>query len=327
MKLATLRDGTPDGVLLVVSRDLERAVRADGIAPTLQAALDDWACKAPDLAALYASLQAGEAPQPFRLDLARLAAPLPRAFGWIDSSVYLNHMELARKLRGATVPDAYRREPLMSPRMPSPFLGAHEDLVLPPGDVGLDIEGEVAVIVDAVPARTSLAAAGGHIKLVTLVNDASLRTIFAKEMAEGKTGYLGKTSASFSPVAVTPDELGDAWSAGTIDLPLVCHVNGELLGRPNAAVDMSFDFCDLVSHATLSRSLGVGTIIATGTVSNRDRAVGSACIAERRMIETLEFGTPRTAYLGVGDTFRIEMLDADGASIFGAIAQKVIAHS
>jgi fumarylacetoacetate (FAA) hydrolase len=325
MKLATLRDGTPDGALVVVSRDLRRAVRADRVAPTLQAALDDWAAKAPELAALYASLQSGEATGSFPLVTSSLAAPLPRAYGWIDSSVYLNHMELARKLRGATVPDAYRREPLMSPRIPSPFLGPEDDLVLPPGDVGLDIEGEIAVIVDAMPARTPLDAAAAHIKLVTLVNDASLRTIFAKEMAEGKTGYLGKTSASFAPVAVTPDELADAWNGGTIDLPLVCHVNGALLGRPNAAVDMSFDFRDLVSHATLSRPLGVGTIIASGTVSNRDRAVGSACIAERRMIETLESGAARTAYLGVGDTFRIEMLDAAGESIFGAIAQKVVA--
>ena len=301
-------------------------MRADRVAATLQAALDDWERTAPRLEALYASLQADDVADAFRVDPARLAAPLPRAFGWIDSSVYLNHMELARQLRGATVPDAYRREPLMSPRMPSPFLGPRDNLVLPPGDVGLDIEGEVAVIVDAVPARTSLAAAGGHIKLLLLVNDASLRTIFAKEMAEGKTGYLGKTSASFSPVAVTPDELGDAWTGGTIALPLVCHVNDTLLGKPNAAVDMSFDFRDLVSHATSTRPLGVGTVIATGTVSNRDRTAGSACIAERRMIETLEFGAPRTAYLGVGDTFRIEMLDATGASVFGAIAQRVVGN-
>lgn len=326
MKLATLRDETPDGTLLVVSRDLQRAVRANGIASTLQAALDDWERTAPQLEALYALLQAGGVDGSFPVVPAQLAAPLPRAFGWIDSSVYLNHMELARKLRGATVPDAYRREPLMSPRLPSPFLGAQEDLLMPPGDVGLDIEGEIAVIVDAVPARTPLAQASGHIKLAVLVNDASLRTIFAKEMAEGKTGYLGKTSASMSPVAVTLDELGEAWTGGTIDRPLVCHVNDTLLGAPNAAVDMSFDFRDLVSHATLSRPLGVGTVIASGTVSNRDRTVGSACIAERRMIETLEFGAPRTTYLSIGDTFRIEMLDASGASIFGAIAQRVVGH-
>jgi fumarylacetoacetate (FAA) hydrolase len=219
MKLATLRDGKPDGALLVVSRDLQRAVRADRVAATLQAALDDWERTAPRLEALYVSLQADDVAGAFRVDPARFAARC-RAPSVDRQQSTLNHMELARQLRGATVPDAYRREPLMSPRMPSPFLGPRDHLMLPPGDVGLDIEGEVAVIVDAVPARTSLAGAGKHIKLLLLVNDASLRTVFAKEMAEGKTGYLGKTSASFSPVAVTPDELGDAWTGGTIALPL-----------------------------------------------------------------------------------------------------------
>lgn len=327
MKLATLRDGTPDGALLVVSRDLTRAIPATGIASSLQAALDDWEGTAPKLQALYDQLASGSLDGAFRLETTRLAAPLPRAFGWIDSSVYLNHMELARKLRGATVPEAYRREPLMSPRLPSPFLAAHDDLVMPPGNVDLDIEGELAVIVDAVAARTPLAEAGGHIKLIMLINDVSLRAVFAREMTEGKTGYLGKTSASMSPVAVTPDEIGAAWNGGTIDLPLVCHVNESLLGRPNAAVDMSFDFRDLVSHATVFRPLGVGTVLASGTVSNRDHAVGSACIVERRMTETLQFGAPRTDYLKVGDRFRIEMLDADGASIFGAIAQRVVGLS
>lgn len=327
MKLATLRDGTPDGALLIVSRDLTRAIAATGIASSLQAALDDWQRTAPSLQVLYEQLASGDLEGAFRLDTTRLAAPLPRAFGWIDSSVYLNHMELARRLRGATVPEAYRREPLMSPRLPSPFLAAHDDLVMPPGDVDLDIEGELAVIVDAVAARTPLADAVRHIKLVLLINDVSLRAVFARELAEGKTGYLGKASASMSPVAVTPDEIGPAWNGGTIGLPLVCHVNGSLLGRPNAAVDMSFDFRDLVSHATLFRPLGCGTVLASGTVSNRDPAAGSACIVERRMTETLQFGAPRTEYLQVGDRFRIEMLDAEGASLFGAISQRVVGHS
>jgi len=324
MKLATLRDGTPDGALVVVSRDLARAVAAAGIAPTLLAALDDWERTAPQLQGLSNRLAAGSLDGAFRLEPQRLAAPLPRAFGWIDSSVYLNHMELARKLRGATVPDAYRREPLMSPRLSSPFLAANDDLPLPPGNVDLDIEGELAAIVDAVAPRTLPSEASRHLKLVVLINDVSLRAVFAREMAQGKTGYLGKCAASMSPVAVTPDEIGAAWNGGTIDLPLVCHVNDRLLGRPNAAVDMSFDLRDLVSHASAYRPLGAGTIIATGTVSNRDPAVGSACIAERRMTETLEYGAPRSDYLKAGDRFRIEMLDARGASIFGAIAQQVV---
>jgi len=325
MKLATLRDGTPDGALVVVSRDLSRAVAARDIAPTLLGALDEWERTAPRLQDLSTRLAAGSLDGSFRLEPQRLAAPLPRAFGWIDSSVYLNHLELARKLRGATVPDAYRREPLMSPRLPSPFLAADDDLPLPPGNVDLDIEGELAAIVDAVAPRTQRSEADRHIKLLVLLNDVSLRAVFAREMAEGKTGYLGKCAASMSPVAVTLDEIGDAWNGGTINLPLSCHVNDRLLGRPNAAVDMSFDLRDLISHASEYRPLGAGTVIATGTVSNRDPAVGSACIAERRMTETLEYGAPRTGYLKAGDRFRIEMLDARGESIFGAIAQQVVA--
>jgi len=324
MKLATLRDGTPDGALVVVSRDLSRAVAATGIAPTLLAALDDWERRAPQLQDLSNRLAAGSLEGAFLLEPHRLAAPLPRAFGWIDSSVYLNHMELARKLRGATVPDAYRREPLMSPRLPSPFLAANDDLPLPPGNVDLDIEGELAAIVNAVAPRTPPSEAGLHIKLLVLLNDVSLRAVFAREMAEGKTGYLGKSAASMSPVAVTPDELGAAWNGGTIALPLLCHINDRLLGRPNAAVDMSFDLRDLVSQASTYRPLGAGTIIATGTVSNRDPEVGSACIAERRMTETLQYGAPRSDYLKAGDRFRIEMLDSHDESIFGAIAQQVV---
>jgi len=324
MKLATLRDGSRDGRLLVVSRDLARALDAGAAAPTLQAALDAWETAAPKLADLSQSLDAGAAPGTFDLNLDRLAAPLPRAYGWIDSSVYLNHMELARKLRGATVPEAYRREPLMSPRMPAPFLAAGDELRLPDEDVGLDIEGEVAVILGDVPYRTPAERCGDLIRLVTLVNDTSLRTVFAREVAEGKTSYHGKTTAAMAPVAVTPDELGPAWDGGKVALPLHCHVNGKRLGQPNAAIDMSFDFRDMIAHASRSRALPVGTVLASGTVSNRDPAAGSACIVERRMIETLEHGAPRTPYLRAGDTIRIEMLDGQGRSVFGAIAQRVV---
>ena len=324
MKLATLRDGSRDGALLVVSRDLTQAVRAGDIAPNLQAALDSWSVAAPLLTARAEALAAGKLPDAFALDLATLAAPLPRCFGWIDSSVYLNHMELARSLRGATVPDAYRREPLMSIRMPSPFLAGHDDQPLPPGDVGLDIEGEVAILTGDIAAGTTAAQAGAGIHLLTLVSDTSLRTIFAREVKEGKTSYHGKAPPAMAPVVATPDELGAAWDGGKPSLPLLCHINGQEIGHPNAGNDMSFDFRDIIAEACLYRPLVAGTIIAAGTVSNRDRRVGSACIAERRMIETLDHGAPRTAYLAAGDTLRIEMLDAAGISIFGAIAQKIV---
>jgi fumarylacetoacetate (FAA) hydrolase len=323
MKLATQRDGTRDGALLIVSSDLTRAVSAKGIAPTLQAALDDWGKFSPMLMDRAGALAAGKQSDAFALDLATLAAPLPRCFGWIDSSVYLNHMELARSLRGATVPEAYRREPMMSIRMPSPFLAAHDDLTLPSDDVGLDIEGEVAVITGDVAAGASPEVAGSAICLIAVVSDTSLRTVFAREVKEGKTTYHGKTLPAMAPVVATPDELGAAWDGGRVSLPLLCHVNGQELGRPNAGHDMSFDFREIIAVACTYRPLCAGTVIAAGTVSNRDRAVGSACIAERRMIETLEHGAPRTAYLGVGDSVSIDMRDPDGRSIFGAITQRV----
>ena len=305
MKLATQRDGTRDGALLIVSRDLTRAVSAKGIVPNLQAALDDWSKVSPMLIARAEALAAGKQRDAFALDLSTLAAPLPRSFGWIDSSVYLNHMELARSLRGATVPEAYRREPMMSIRMPSPFLAAHDELKLPPDDVGLDIEGEVAVITGAV------------------VSDTSLRTVFAREVKEGKTTYHGKAPPAMAPVVATPDELGAAWDGGRVSLPLLCQVNGQELGHPNAGHDMSFDFREIIAVACTYRPLCAGTVIAAGTVSNRDRAVGSACIAERRMIETLEHGGPRTPYLAIGDSVSIDMRDPNGGSIFGAITQRV----
>ncbi len=325
MKLATLRDRTRDGRLLVVRRDLARAAPAAGISPTLQAALDAWESTAPRLERLAAALEAGTAPGEFDLDVARLAAPLPRAYAWIDSSVYLNHMELARRLRGATMPEAYRREPLMSLRMSAPFLAGHDDLALPPGDVGLDLEGEVAAIVDDVAARTPVERCGARIRLLTLVNDASLRTVFAREVAEGKTTYHGKIATAMAPIAATPDELGAAWDGARVALKLRCHVNATLIGQPDAGVDMAFGFPRIVAEACAYRPLPAGTVLAAGTVSNRDPAAGSACIAERRMLETLAHGKPQTPWLAAGDSLRIEMLDGAGRSVFGAIAQRVIA--
>lgn len=323
MKLGTLRTSHRDGALVVCSRDLTRAVRADAVAPTLQAALDDWDTIAPRLQALADELEQGRAPGAFALDLAQLAAPLPRPHGWIDSSVYLNHMELARRLRGVEMPEVYRSEPLLSPRLPSPFLAANDPLPLPPGDMGLDIEAELAVIVADVPIAVSRDRARSAIRLFTLVNDTSLRTVFARDSARGKTTYHGKGIPAMAPVAVTPDEFGNAWDGEKVALPLVCHVNGRLLGQPNAGVDMQFSFPEIVQDAARLRPLPAGTVIGSGTISNRDASAGSACIAEARMIETLKLGAPQMAYLGAGDAIRIEMRDANGRTIFGPIAQTV----
>jgi fumarylacetoacetate (FAA) hydrolase len=323
MKLATLRTDRRDGELIVCSRDLARAVSAKSIAATLQTALDDWAVAAPHLAALARDLEQNRASGAFALDLTRLMAPLPRTFGWIDSSVYLNHMELARRLRGVEMPDVFRVEPLLSPRIPAPFLGPFDPLPLPPGDVGLDIEGEIAVILGDVPYAVSAQDVARHIALITLVNDTSLRSVYARDLARGKTAYHGKGTPAMAPVAVTPDELGEAWDGGKINLALECRVNGGLLGRPHAGVDMQFEFPEIIASAVSLRGLPAGTVLASGTVSNRDRSVGSACIAEARMIETIAHGAPRTPYLSSGDAIRIEMFDQTGASIFGPIAQTV----
>lgn len=323
MKLATLRTDSRDGRLIVVSRDLKRAASAEHIAPTLQAALDNWPVAGPKLEKFHEQLESGSVAAAFELDFARLAAPLPRAYAWIDSSVYLNHMELARSLRGVKPPDGYKDEPTFANGVCHTFLGAHDPLPMPPGDVGLDIEGEIAAILDDVPARTPRDKAAGHIRLFTLINDATLRTVFAAQIAKGYSNYHGKLLVSMSPVAVTPDELGAAWDGAKISLPLECHINDHLLGRPDAGVDMNFDFPTIVSKASTMRPLPAGTVLGSGTVSNRDRAAGSACIAERRMIETMDHGKPLTAYLKPGDVVRIEMRDAQGRSIFGPIRQPV----
>jgi fumarylacetoacetate (FAA) hydrolase len=327
MKLATLRDGSRDGRLAIIDRKLARGVDASAVAATMQAALDGWDTVSPRLRQLSDDLDRGKAPDAFAFDPAALMAPLPRCYGFIDSSVYLNHMELARALRGATLPETYRREPLISLRLPAPFLGPCADAVLPDGDVGLDMEAEVAVILDDVPPGSGLAEAASHIRLVTLVNDTSYRTVLARELGEGRAAYLGKGAPSMAPVAVTPDELGSDWRNGMLARPIEVRVNGELLGKPNAAVDASFTFPDIIRHACRYRGLCAGTVIAAGTVSNRDPGAGSACIAERRMIETRDRGEAKTPYLAAADAFRIEMSDGEGRSIFGTIEQRVVDRS
>ena len=323
MKLATLADGSRDGRLLVVSRDLTRAAFAAGIAPTLQAALDDWQRAAPSLEELAQSLAAGNT-ESFLFDPARALAPLPRAHHWVDGSAYVNHVELVRRARGAAMPESFWTDPLV-------YQGGSDDLLPPTGDAafasedwGIDLEGEVAVVTDDVPMGRDAMNARPHIKLLMLVNDWSLRNLIPGELAKGFGFYQSKPATAFSPVAVTPDELGKAWDGGKVHLPLVVHLNDALLGRPNAGVDMTFDFGRLIAHATMTRRLGAGTIVGSGTVSNKDRSLGSSCLAERRMLETLEQGRPVTPFLSFGDRVRIEMFDAGGHSIFGAIDQRVV---
>jgi fumarylacetoacetate (FAA) hydrolase len=323
MKLATLADGSRDGRLAVVSKDLSRAAYATGIAPTLQAALDDWKRKAPALALLSRSLEAGSA-ESFAFDPALALSPLPRAHHWVDGSAYVNHVELVRKARGATMPESFWTDPLV-------YQGGSDDLLPPKGDAafasedwGIDLEGEVSVITDDVPMGTDAQAARTHIILLMLVNDWSLRNLIPDELAKGFGFYQSKPATAFSPVAVTPDELGVAWDGAKVQLALVVHLNDALLGRPNAGEDMTFDFGQLIAHATKTRRLGAGSIVGSGTVSNRDRSLGSTCLAERRMLETIEQGRPVTPFLSFGDRVRIEMFDAAGHSIFGAIDQRVV---
>lgn len=325
MKLGTLKDASRDGRLVVVSRDLTRAIGAEDIAPNLQAALDDWSRISPLLEARFAQLQSGSGPS-FALELLQLAAPLPRAYAWIDSSPYLSHMERATKLRGGAPAKTYKEEPLLYDGLSSRFIPGHDPLPLSPGDLGMDIEGELAVLLDDVPQGTPVDQAGAHVKLMTLVNDISLRTVIQRAFANGELPlFHGKPPCSMAPVAVTPDELGSAWDGKRLRLPLRCSINGLEIGRPDAGADMHFDFPTLISAATRMRPLVAGTVFGSGTISNRDTSAGTSCIAERRMLEVLEGGHPITPYLKTGDRVRIEMLLPDGSSVFGPLDQAVVA--
>jgi fumarylacetoacetate (FAA) hydrolase len=321
MKLASLAGGR-DGRLAVVSRDLSRAMPAQGIANTLQAALDDWPRKKPALVALARELESGRA-QGIPFDPATALSPLPRAYHWVDGSAYVNHVELVRKARGASMPESFWTDPLVYQGGSDDFLPPQADAPFGSEDWGIDLEGEVAVVTDDVPMGISPAAARDRIQLLMLVNDWSLRNLIPGELAKGFGFYQSKPATAFSPVAVTPDELGDAWRDARVHLPLIVHLNGEPFGRPDAGMDMTFDFGQLISHAARTRRLGAGSIVGSGTVSNRDRSAGSTCLAERRMLETLEHGKPMTPFLSFGDRVRIEMHDASGRSIFGAIDQRV----
>jgi fumarylacetoacetate (FAA) hydrolase len=328
MKLASLRRGGRDGRLVVVSRDLTRCVPVPGIAATLQAALDDWDVLAPRLAARAAVLDAqpGNADvMPF--DAAQCAAPLPRAYHWVDGSAYVNHVELVRKARGAEMPASFWTDPLVYQGGSDDLLGARDDAPFGDAAWGIDLEAEIAVFTDDVPMATNTAAAAGHIKLLALVNDWSLRNLIPGELAKGFGFYQSKPSTAFSPVAVTPDELGEAWRDNKVHLPLVSRINGREFGRPDAGVDMTFSFAQLIAHVTKTRRLRAGSIVGSGTVSNYDRSLGASCLAEKRMLEQIEHGAPRTAFLQFGDRVSIEMSAADGHNIFGTLDNRVVQAS
>lgn len=333
MKLATLRNGTRDGRLVVVSKDLTRATDAARIAPTLQAALDKWSIYGPELAVLAEQVELGSVPT-FRFHEHDCESPLPRAYQWADGSAYINHVELVRAARNDKVPDSFYSDPLMYQGGSDGFLGPREAIPLKDVAWGCDMEGEIAVITDDVPMGVTEADAAGHIKLVMLCNDVSLRGLIPAELAKGFGFFQSKPASAFSPVAVTPDELGPAWKDNLVHLPLRVDLNGQPFGRANAGVDATFSLARLVSHAARSRALGAGTIIGSGTVSNKDKdggagkpvaagGLGYSCIAEIRMIETIADGKAVTPFMQPGDSVRIEMQDVAGHSIFGAIEQTV----
>ena len=332
MKLATLKNGTRDGRLVVVSRDLTRCTDASFLAPTLQAALDDWARIAPHLAALSESLEHGSVPAE-RFHEHDAHSPLPRAYQWADGSAYVNHVELVRKARGAEMPASFWEDPLMYQGGSDAFLAPRDPIRMADEAWGIDMEGEVAVIVDDVPMGATKEQARDAIRLVMLVNDVSLRGLIPAELGKGFGFFQSKPSSAFSPVAVTPDELGEAWDGGKVSLPLCVDYNGKPFGRADAGIDMTFDFPTLIAHAAKTRPLCAGAIIGSGTVSNKldggpgkpveEGGVGYSCIAEIRMIETITHGKPKTPFLRFGDTVRIEMKDSGGHSIFGAIEQRV----
>lgn len=327
MKLATLKDGSRDGTLIVVARDLRHAIKADDLAPTLQAALDDWDYISPQLTDRYDALNRAPGSRAFDFDPQQCASPLPRAHQWADASAYLSHAERLRKARGADMPKGYRSDPLMYQGGSDAFLGPCDDILLESEDWGLDLEAEIAVITGDVPMGVPAKKAGEHIRLLMLVNDVSLRNLAAAEVAKGFGFFQSKPCSAFSPIALTPDELGPAWEGGKLNLPLLVEVNGETLGRPNAGVDMSFEFPRLIAYAARTRPLAAGSIVGSGTVSNADSGVGVACIAEKRALEAVASGAAATPFLKFGDRVRIEMLDAEGNSLFGAIAQQVAKYT
>ena len=323
MKLATLKNNTRDGQLVVVSRDLSTAVVVTDIADTLQQAIDNWSEVSDKLATVYQALNNGTVEHTLVFNQSSCESPLPRAYQWADASAYVNHVELVRKARNAEMPATFWTDPLMYQGGSDAFIGPHDEIQVVSEDFGIDFESEVAVITDDIPMGTSAEEAVNHIKLLMLVNDVSLRNLIPAELAKGFGFFGSKPSSAFSPVAITPDELGDAWDGKKLHLPLTTHFNNKLFGQPNCGIDMTFDFPTIVAHAAITRPLSAGCIVGSGTISNYDRSAGSSCLAEKRMLEVIANGKPSTPFMSFGDTVRIEMFDNNGDSIFGAIDQVV----
>lgn len=331
MKLASYKNGTRDGQFVLVNKTLTKACFVEAVT-TMQYALDNWAKLEGILQERYRLLCEGKLDSSFDFEQSKCESPLPRAYQWADGSAYVNHVELVRKARGAEMPESFWTDPLMYQGGSDDFIAPHDDIQLPSDDWGIDFEGEIAVVTDDVPMSVDAESAINHIKLIMLVNDVSLRGLIPGELAKGFGFFNSKPASAFSPVAVTPDELGE-WRGGKLHLPLISHYNGELFGKPQAGEDMTFHFGELIAHAAKSRNLGAGAIIGSGTVSNKqgteygsavsEGGVGYSCIAEVRMIETIRDGSPSTAFMKFGDQIKMEMFDKDGQSIFGAIDQRV----
>ncbi|MBM7071981.1 fumarylacetoacetate hydrolase family protein [Shewanella sp. 202IG2-18] len=326
MKLATYENGRRDGQLMLVSRDLSKAVEVPAIAQTMQQLMDSWDLLQPQLQELYEALNEGQMDNAVDFDESKCHSPLPRAYQWADGSAYVNHVELVRKARGAEMPETFWTNPLVYQGGSDSFIAPKADIELGSEEWGIDFESEIAVITDDVPMGVSADNAVKHIKLLMLVNDVSLRNLIPGELAKGFGFFQSKPSSSFSPVAITPDELGDKWQDAKVHLPLITHLNDELFGQPNAGVDMTFNFAQLVAHVAKSRPMGAGAIIGSGTISNYDRSAGSSCLAEKRMLETIADGKPATSFMKFGDKVRIEMNDEQGNSIFGTIDQTVVEY-
>lgn len=324
MKLASLKTGGRDGSLIVVGRDLTNYVSAAEIAPTLQLALDDWQQTAPRLNALYAELNQGSCDGIQALDIEVLAAPLPRAYEFLDGSAYLPHVERVRRARGAEVPESFYVDPLMYQATSAGFLGPRDPVPVPSEEYGIDFESEIIVITDDVPMAVSPEQAEPHIQLIGLINDVSLRNLIPGELAKGFGFLQSKPRSALSPVMVTPDELGESWRDSTLSLALHSTLNGAFFGKPEAGVDMQFNFAQLIAHAAKTRPLTAGTIVGSGTIANQDTKLGASCLAEIRMLEIIADGKPVTPFMSYGDTIRIEMFDQQGDSIFGAIEQKIV---
>ncbi len=323
MKLASYKDGSRDGQLVVVSRDLGTAHYATGTATRLQQVLDDWNFLSPQLEDLYTTLNHGRARHAFPFDPAMCMAPLPRAYQWADGSAFINHVELVRKARNAEVPESFYTDPLMYQGGSDDFLGPCDNIVVPSEKMGIDFEAEVAVITGDVAMGTTPDEALEGIRLLMIANDVSLRNLIPAELAKGFGFFQSKPATAFSPVAVTLDEVGSAWNNGRLHLPLQSTWNGKRVGLCDAGPEMTFHFGQLIAHLCKTRNVRAGSIIGSGTVSNKDWTRGYSCVAEKRAIETIEHGEPKTEFMKFGDTIRIEMKGLDGQTVFGAIDQTV----